>query len=205
MAIVTARTFTLDDLVIEFQDTMERENRSFCPIVKKLRAMIAENAVETDPAKVQTVEDFERWIFAQPYAVEYVLDVIRTAGTHHPPDLAANFQTAYAWQLTQYPWERVRPGLEKLLYGEVVQGIAPEAMKILAGIVRANHPNAKNFLSHPFILARIPPDVDMTDWPCADFQHLKDHCVRGQRKHGHEAAQEKVWSQLTGQGKDEDI
>lgn len=192
MAIVTARTFTIDDLIVEFEDTRVRENRAFCPIVKKL----------TEMRETWTVEDFERWIFAQPYAVEYILDVIRTAGTHHPPDLAANFQIAYAWQLTQYPWERMRPGLEQLLNGEVVQGIAPDAMKILIGIVRANHKNAKNFLSQATVINRIPPDVDMTDWPCEDFPHFKDHCLKGARKHGHEAASGKVWQQLTGEGRD---
>lgn len=187
MAIVTARTFTVADLLVEFEDTRQQEGRAFCPIVKKLTQM----------GDTWTVEDFEDWIFAQPYNVEYVIDVIRTAGTHHPPDLTANFQAAYAKQLTNYPWERVRPGLEKLLYGDVTQGIAPEAMTILTDYIRDNHPNAKNFLSHPEILAKIPPDVDITDFPCVDFPELAKQELVGARCEDVSEAKEQVWVQLT--------
>ncbi|HTM78390.1 MAG TPA: hypothetical protein VL133_12270 [Devosia sp.] len=173
---------------------MERDNRSFCPIVKKL----------IEKREVWTTDDFERWIFAHPlYAVPYIVDVIRTAGTHHPPELAANFQTAYAWQLTQYPWEKVRQPLELLLHSDVVQGIAPDAMKILLGIIRADHPNAKGFLSHPRVLAKIPAEVDITDWSCAGSEHLSHTCLKGARP-AHCAPAGKVWQQLTGEGRDSD-
>jgi len=193
MSIATGKSLSIDDLIVEFSDTMERENRSFCPVVKKL----------TEMRETWTPDDFEQWIFAQgDYAVPFLIDVIRTAGTHHPPEGAAYFQTACAWQLTQYPWDKVRQPLELLLHGEVVQGIAPDAMKILIGIVRANHANAKKFLSHPFVLARIPPDVDMTRWPCRDFKALKTAPLKGARCADLEIAQDKVWTQLTGDGAD---
>jgi len=194
MPIVSGRDFTIDDLIVEFSDTMERQGRAFCPIVKKL----------VEKRDVWSVDDFERWIFGhRDYAVPYIVDVIASAGTHHPPELAANFQTAYAWQLTQYPFEKVRQPLELLLHSEVMQGIAPDAMKILLGIIRADHPNAKGFLSHPRVLSQIPADVDITDWSCAGSEGLKHTCLKGKRP-AHSARTGKVWQQLTGEGKDDD-
>lgn len=190
MSIIPGRTFTIDDCITEFTDTMNREGRTYCPVVKKLKQMKAEGG---------TIADFERWIFAQPFAVEYIVDVIRTAGTHHPPDIAANCQTAYAWQLTQFPWERVRQPLELLLHGDVVQGIAPPAMHILLGIIREHHPNPKRFCAHPHVLSKTPFYVDMTDWRCReDDDEFQAARLLGRRNWDWDMnPPERVWEQLT--------
>lgn len=186
MAIINARTFTIRDLITEFQHAMDLEGRAFCPIVRKLEEM----------KDVWSVEDFEKWIFPhEEYAIPYILDVIKHAGTHHPPEMTAHVQEAYAWQLTQYPWEQVRAQLEMWLQGEIPQGIYDPAMHIIIGIIRNNHKNAKSFLAQTNVINKIPNHVDLTDFPCHDFHELKDTPLAGQKPV--DSGVQKKWKQLT--------
>jgi hypothetical protein len=189
--IVTARPFTLEDLFAEFNDFRLFNNWQNCPLCEKLQELMAENAYleaindKTTPRK--TVEDFEQWVFAHPTeAVPYICKVIWVTHRYHPPEIAENVQTAYAWQLTQYPWEQVQPQLEQLLHDESIPvGIKPPAMRILLGIVRQHHPNAVNFLAQPRIIRKIPKDIDIDKLDGIqnrDFQHKhpRGQALRGQ-------------------------
>lgn len=181
MPIVTIREFTIDDLITEFEDTMARDRRTYCPITKKLK----EKRAAGEWVGKDGVDLFEAWVFSHDlYAVPYICDVIRTAGWHHEPEIAAHVQQVYAHQLATYPWEKVRHDLEALVTRpDVPYDIDPEAMRTLAEILRAGHPNAKEFiLTNRIVHERIPEDVDLSDFSCPDFPGLEWALVAGARR-----------------------
>jgi hypothetical protein len=46
-------------------------------------------------------------------------------------------------------------------------------------MMRDHHPNPKHFCIRPEVHAKIPEDVDMSDWRCDDFPEIDNALVKG--------------------------
>lgn len=168
--LITTRKLTLPDMLPEFQATMRREGRTFCPVTD----WIAAN-------QDKSFDDFVQMIAAhQEWGPPTCADIIRTCGFYNSPQTTAEIQRLCADILTGYPFKLARPHIEGVFTGpDIVHGLDAEAARILIRHFAANHESPKGFFAQDPVRHKLPKSIDLTHLPAPAHPHLEGVHMQG--------------------------
>lgn len=162
------------DMLADFQDHNQVLGRTSCPACDYIEAHLD-----------GPIDDVKAYLYSSPdIAPGLICDgLLATANYQQWPK--ATLEDAIADQesmtalLAPFPYEVVRNQLEPLLKRWDMALLSRTAVDNVLAYIQAGHPNPKAFLMKPEVLAKIPADVDLTDYPCPDFPELADVPVFG--------------------------
>lgn len=162
------------EMLAAFQFHNTAMGRPVCPVCDYIAAHLDDDIADVE-AHLYTDPDLAPGLIADGLYATANWDVY-PRGTL--ADAEAD-QDALVAALADVPYVSARTELEGLLRRFGMRFLTRAAIEGVLAYIRAGHPNPKAFLMQPDILAIVPADIDLTDYPCPDFPELADVEVQG--------------------------